>query len=327
LRQRACAADGKPMLLCTRRQQLAWLTALTAARAIPAVAGGRPSGLEWRIGNVRVQRVWERDVLPLDPTQFFPDATPEVMASIPWLHPWFTDANGQITLSIAAYLIESRGKRILVDTGIGDFEISGFPMFPRPGPAVPGLIAEQGIALATVDQVVNTHLHADHVGGNVTGHGAAARPSFPNAEYLVGRSDYDYWSTRPPESFGRHVFETAVRPISAAKRLILIDGPTSLTEEVWLVPSPGHTPGHFSVLISSAGNEALITGDMVHHPVQLAFPDHGMDQDQEAGAASRRKLLSLAAERNALLIGSHFPYPTAGRVRSQGTAFRFDSEA
>jgi glyoxylase-like metal-dependent hydrolase (beta-lactamase superfamily II) len=310
------------VLLCTRREHLASLAAIGAMSAMPVHAAiARPS-LEWRIGNVRVRRIWERDVLPLDPTHFFPDATPKVMASIPWLHPWFTDATGQITLSIAAYLIESRGKRILVDTGIGEFEISGFPMAPRPGPAVPGLLAAGGIALATVNQVVNTHLHADHVGGNVTGIGAAARPSFPGAEYLAGRRDYDYWSVQPPESFGRQVFETAVRPVALANRLLLLDGQTALNDEVSLVPSPGHTPGHFSVLISSAGKEALITGDMIHHPVQLAFPDRGMDRDEPTGSASRRRLLSFAADRNAFLIGSHFPYPTAGRVRRDGSAFR-----
>jgi glyoxylase-like metal-dependent hydrolase (beta-lactamase superfamily II) len=310
------------VLLCTRREHLASLAAIGAMSAMPVHAAiARPS-LEWRIGNVRVRRIWERDVLPLDPTHFFPDATPKVMASIPWLHPWFTDATGQITLSIAAYLIESRGKRILVDTGIGEFEISGFPMAPRPGPAVPGLLAAGGIALSTIDHVVNTHLHADHVGGNVTGIGAAARPTFPGAEYLAGRRDYDYWSVQPPESFGRLVFETAVRPVALANRLLLLDGETALNDEVSLVPSPGHTPGHFSVLISSAGKEALITGDMVHHPVQLAFPDRGMDQDEPTGSASRRRLLSHAADRNALLIGSHFPYPTAGRVRRDGSAFR-----
>jgi glyoxylase-like metal-dependent hydrolase (beta-lactamase superfamily II) len=310
------------VLLCTRREHLASLAAIGAMSAMPVHAAIARPPLEWRIGNVRVRRVWERDVLPLDPTRFFPDATPKVMASIPWLHPWFTDAQGQVTLGIAAYLIESRGKRILVDTGIGDFEISGFPMVPRPGPAVPGLLAAGGIALSTIDQVVNTHLHADHVGGNVTGTGAAARPSFPSAEYLVGRSDYDYWSVQPPESFGRQIFEAAVRPVALANRLLLLDGETALNDEVSLVPSPGHTPGHFSVLISSAGREALITGDMVHHPVQLAFPDRGMDQDEPTGSASRRRLLSLAADRNALLIGSHFPYPTAGRVRRDGSAFR-----
>jgi glyoxylase-like metal-dependent hydrolase (beta-lactamase superfamily II) len=241
--------------------------------------------------------------------------------------PWFTDETGRITLSIAAYLIESRGKRILVDTGIGDFEISGFPMLPRPGPAVPGLLAAEGIAPETIDFVINTHLHADHVGGNVSGKGVAALPSFPSALYFVGRQDHDYWSTRPPGSFGRQVFETAVQPIGAARRLVLLDGETRLTGEVSLVPSPGHTPGHFSVLISSVRNEAIITGDAVHHPVQLAFPDRGMDQDEEAGAASRRKLLSLAADRNCRLIGSHFPYPTAGQVRRDGIAFRFDIEA
>ena len=310
------------MLLCSRREQLASLAALSLFRAAPALAAAAPKPLQWRVGNVRVRRMWERDVLPLDPTRFFPDATPKVMASIPWLHPWFADAQGQVTLSIAAYLIESRGKRILVDTGIGGFEISGFPMLPRPGPPVPGLIAGDGIALSTIDYVVNTHLHADHVGGNVSGTGAAARPSFPIAEYFVGRSDHDYWSVQPPESFGRQVFETEVRPVAVANRLTLLDGETPLTDEVTLVPSPGHTPGHFSVLISSAGKEGLITGDMVHHPVQLAFPDRGMDQDEATGSATRRRLLSFAADRNALLIGSHFPYPTAGRVRRDGSAFR-----
>lgn len=236
--RRARTAVARPMLRCTRREQLAGTAALIAANILPRAALASTSPLEWRIGKVRVRRLWERNVLPLDPTRFFPDATPEAMASIPWLHPWFTDDKGRITLSIAAYLIESRRKRILVDTGIGDFEISGFPMLPRPGPPVPRLLVAEGIGLESIDYVVNTHLHADHVGGNVTGTRAAALPSFPRAYYLAGRRDYDYWSTRPPESFGRRVFETAVRPISTAGRLKLLDGTTPLTDDVSLVPSP-----------------------------------------------------------------------------------------
>jgi glyoxylase-like metal-dependent hydrolase (beta-lactamase superfamily II) len=311
------------MLRCTRRQQLGWAAALMATNIFPRAALAKASPLEWRIGHVRVRRLWERDVLPLDPTRVFPAATPDVMASIPWLHPWFSDDKGQITLSIAAYLIESRGKRILIDTGIGDFQISGFPMLPRTGPAVPELIAADAIGRATIDYVVNTHLHADHVGGNVHGIGPAAVPSFSRARYFAGRPDYDYWAARPPESFGRYVFETAVRPIAIAGRLTLLDATTQLTDEISLVASPGHTPGHYSVLISSADQTGLISGDVLHHPVQLAFPDRGMDQDELTGATTRRKLLSRIAESKGLLIGSHFPAPTAGRVELAANAFRF----
>jgi len=278
--------------------------------------------MEWRVGNASIRRLWERNVVPLDPTRFFPDATPAAMAAIPWLHPWFTDERGRITLSIAAFLIESRGRRILIDTGIGDFTIIGFPLLPRPGPAVPGLVAALKGGTDMIDEVVNTHLHADHVGGNVRGSGVDAGPSFPHARYIVGQREFDYWSSRPPESFGRQVFETAVRPIATAGRLHLATGPTRLTDEVSLVPAPGHTPGHFSVQIVSRGQAALVTGDMLHHPVQLAFPDRGMDQDERTAAATRRSLLSWAADCKALLIGSHFPAPGAGRVEPDGRAFR-----
>ena len=119
------------------------------------------------------------------------------------------------------------------------------------------------------------------------------------------------------------MFEAAVRPIARTGRLQMTDEALQLTDEVSLVPTPGHTPGHFSVLISSRRQQAVISGDMLHHPVQFAFLDHGMDQDETNGAASRREWLSKVAERNGLLIGSHFPAPTAGRVRRTGNAYEF----
>lgn len=307
----------------TRRQSLAWIGGAGAASLFAARAAAVVQPLEWRIGAVRVRRFHDRDCAPLDPTRFFPDANPATMAAIPWLHPWFADLQGRITLAIAAYLVESRGRRILVDTGLGRLDLPGFPLLPRPGPELPEALTAAGIAPETIDIIVNTHLHADHVGGNVRALAGGPRPAFARARYLVHRRERDFWAARPPDSFGRSIFAAAVQPLADAGQLDLVEGTEALTEEVALVPSPGHTPGHMSVRIVSRGREGLISGDILHHPVQLAFPDRGMDQDEVTAAASRRSLLSRLADRGGLLIGSHFPAPTAGRVERAGAAFRF----
>jgi len=99
-----------------------------------------------------------------------------------------------------------------------------------------------------------------------------------------------------------------------------------ISPEVRLVPTPGHTPGHVSVRIESAGEVGLITGDMVHHPCQLAHPEWSppFDSDPAASAVMRRQVFEGAADQPILVIGTHFAAPTAGHVRREGAAFRFD---
>ncbi len=101
-----------------------------------------------------------------------------------------------------------------------------------------------------------------------------------------------------------------------------------ITSHVSLRPTPGHTPGHASVQIESGGQRALITGDMIHNPVQVAHPDLAAvpDWDQDAARATRRAVLQDIADADVLLLGTHFAAPTGGFVRSEADgSMRFES--
>lgn len=155
-------------------------------------------------------------------------------------------------------------------------------------------------------------------------------PTFPNARYLFGRREWEHW-LHLRRTGGYHDMQhlvDAIDPILEAGLAEFIDTDYRLTDEISLIPTPGHTPGHVSVRISSRGQEAVITGDMMHHPIQLAVPDlHGnFDMDKEQGARTRRAFIERFQDRRALIIGSHFCEPTSGWIVRDGAAWKLALE-
>jgi glyoxylase-like metal-dependent hydrolase (beta-lactamase superfamily II) len=172
--------------------------------------------------------------------------------------------------------------------------------------------------------VVCTHLHVDHVGWNTMKVGGRWVPTFPNARYLVVRREWEHWSKEDDRSMG-DILGDSVRPVFEAGLVDLVEPGHAVTGEVALEPTPGHTPGHASVRIRSGGAEGVITGDLMHHPVQCAHPDWGSNADCEPAlaAATRRAFLAAQAGRPVLVIGTHFAGPHAGRIVRDGAAYRF----
>ncbi len=171
-----------------------------------------------------------------------------------------------------------------------------------------------------------THLHVDHVGWNTMKVGDRWVPTFPNARYLMGRTEYEHWSAQDPKEQRDDVFGDSVKPVIDAGLVDMVDSDHQITEEVRLVPTPGHTPGHVSVRIASRGEEAVITGDMMHHPCQMARPDwrSTADSDGEAACKTRLRVLNEYADGPVLVIGTHFATPTAGHIKRDGKVFRFE---
>jgi len=149
-------------------------------------------------------------------------------------------------------------------------------------------------------------------------------PTFPDARYLFGRVEYEHWDAQTDRSDMLTVFADSVQPILEAGLAELVEWDHELCPEVRLMPSPGHTPGHASVLINSQGERALITGDFAHHPCQMAHPEWSStaDVDPAAAEATRRRILGDLAGEPVLMIGTHFSGPTAGFVQQDGNAFR-----
>jgi glyoxylase-like metal-dependent hydrolase (beta-lactamase superfamily II) len=282
--------------------------------------------MRWIVGKVAVTKVVELEAT--GGSRFLlPQATPGAVREILWLAPHFADENGRLRMSIHALVVETPGgRRILVDTCLGnDKQGRRIPHWNgRRGTFLRDMEAA-GFPVEGIDTVLCTHLHVDHVGWNTTLVDGRWVPTFPRARYLFGRREFEHWS-RPEagDEAQRAVFADSVRPILDAGLAELVDADHQLCEEVRLVPTHGHTPGHVSVRIASEGEEAFITGDIAHHPCQLARPQWSTtaDSDPDAAAATRRHVFGGLAGRPVLVIGTHFAGPTAGRVVRDGEGFR-----
>jgi glyoxylase-like metal-dependent hydrolase (beta-lactamase superfamily II) len=280
--------------------------------------------LGWSIGSARVTRFVETEVA-MPPQGLFPEATPEALARHrAWLEPAFVDAGGNLTLSIHALLVETAGLRILIDTCLGEHKVPGYEDFAGRGRAFLDELAAAGAPRESIDVVLCTHLHFDHVGWNTLREGSRFVPTFPNARYLFARSEWEHWRDAPEAPFASTLGD-AVRPVLDAGQADLVSTDHRICDGVWLEPTPGHTPGHVSVRIESGGERAFVTGDATHHPVQWAEPDWAMpaDVDSRGAAATRRRLADALADSGALVIGTHYAGPCAGEVVRGGAGVWF----
>ncbi len=267
------------------------------------------------VGNVELvalQDTWLRPKL----TDFFPEAAG---ASLEPYRDLLSDAD-ELTVSITPWLIRSAGRTILVDTGMG-----GRPVEAPLGvePALPALLAEAGVPPEEIDVVAFTHLHFDHTGWNTVDRDGAPTPLFPNARHVVQQTEWDYWAggatgAEPDRARG-------LDPITAAGLWDVADGEQALTAEVVTVPTPGHTPGHVALMVSSGGESALLIGDAAHSPVQVGEPDWclGADVDMPLARRTRRGLWDRSVAEGLLLATNHFPFPGLGRVVEEGGVRRW----
>ncbi|MFN0184463.1 MAG: MBL fold metallo-hydrolase [Aquabacterium sp.] len=279
----------------------------------------------WHIGQVRITQVVESGPTPTSPRFLFRDPPADLVLQHPWLRPHFADADGRLLMSIHCFVIESCGQRIVVDTCVGNDKPRHNPAWDRLNGPFLQQMTDAGFALESIDAVLCTHLHVDHVGWNTRWVDGRWVPTFPNARYLFARPEWAHWSQQPSEP-GDDVIGDSVRPIVDAGLALLVDTDHRLTDEVALEPTPGHTPGHVSVRIRSQGQQAVITGDLMHHPIQCSEPDRVVrfDSDGEQARRTRRRFLACCAADRSLVLGTHFAHPTAGHVVPAGEAWRFE---
>ena len=288
----------------------------------------RGSANTWQIGDVTITRVVETGETSLPPERLSAGLTAERVQQFAWLVPNYADSDGTLKLSVHAFVVESQGLRIIVDTCVGNDKLRANPhwnMLQRP---FLDNLAAAGFAPESIDYVLCTHLHVDHVGWNTRWDGDAWVPTFPAAQYLFARTEWNHWTDaqRQHEDTGHvgqmlqmeTVFADSIAPVVAAGLHSLVETDHRITEEVRLVPTPGHTPGHVSVVIESAGKMACITGDMAHHPIQIADPAicSNFDSDQLQSAITRQQFVADHADRDILVLGTHFVAPSAGYIVS-----------
>lgn len=279
---------------------------------------------QWTVGEFTITRIVEKIAdMPLD--RLLPDADPEAAAGLAWTAWGSLAAPGVARMSFHSFLIESPDGKVLVDTGYGNEK-------DRPGRPhahmldLPFLedLRRAGAAPQDITHVVCTHLHLDHVGWNTRRDEQQSWvPTFSAAEYWMSSEEYHHWASRAARADGDDIaqsnaFRDSVAPLAATGRLQLTDGPVEILPGVEILPSPGHTPGHVCVRVSSGGEAALLVGDALQHPAQVAFPEWGgrVDADPAAAVRSRRAILDLAADGRTLTLGGHWA-GTTGLVLSR----------
>ncbi|WP_315812460.1 MBL fold metallo-hydrolase [Bradyrhizobium sp. SZCCHNR2028] len=280
--------------------------------------------MSWTIGRVRITKFVELETV--GGTRFIlPQATPEAIRELSWLAPDFATDEGRLKMSIHTLVLETPTMRIVVDTGLGnDKQGRSVPMWNNRATPFLETMSAAGLPPESIDMVICTHLHVDHVGWNTRLIDGRWVPTFANARYVFGRSEYEHWRNHGEAADETATFADSVQPIVAAGRAELVGSEAVITDEITLIPTPGHSPGHVSLHIRSDGAQALLTGDVAHHPCQMAHLDWSstVDSDPAQAIVTRRTLFSRFADTETLVIGGHFH---AGHIRRDGAAFRFEA--
>lgn len=277
-----------------------------------------------KLGSLTVQPIVEMAHPYCLPEEFSPQATPEAMSPHRhWLEPWsLCPETRQFILAIQSWLVRTAHHTILIDTCIGcDKDSEFYPVWhQRTDRTWLKRLAAAGVHPAQVDYIFCTHLHLDHVGWNTQLRDGRFVPTFPNARYIFTTTDVEQAQAEDSSSFRQSVL-----PILEANQAQLVTGNFNLDDNVWLEPTPGHTPGHVAVGMASAGERAVMCGDLVHFPVQCAHPDWvtAFDTDPAQACTTRQSFLQQNCESRRLVLTAHFPASAMGYVEPMGDAFRF----
>jgi len=284
--------------------------------------------LTFNVGQMRVDRVIEQELPGFDPFEFFPNLTKEELeANRAMLEPNALDPKtGLMVFAMQSFVVRAGGLNILIDTCIGNHKDR--PTRPlwhmKTDTTYMDALKRAGLSVADINVVMCTHLHPDHVGWNTQLEDGRWVPTFPNARYVFSKKELDYWTEQNVKQPTLH-FEDSVLPIVQAGKTELVTSDHELTHGVQLLPTPGHTPDHYSVRLSSGGSEAIVTGDLIHSPLQCACTHlHSRpDVDREQGLATRNAFMDKYADSETIIAATHFPSPSVGHFIRSGDAFAY----
>jgi glyoxylase-like metal-dependent hydrolase (beta-lactamase superfamily II) len=272
----------------------------------------------FRVGAARITGIFET-AFSLPASRLFPDwdATAGADLATKLSPASFDRSSGLVGLQTHLWVVELDGLTIVVDTGIGNDKTRAFsPLFDRLSNPVLERLSAAGFDRRRVDYVFNTHLHVDHVGWNTFREGERWVPVFPNATYVFARREREYFDTGSGAA-RRMVFEDSVLPLFDAGLVHEVpDGGDQILDGIRFMPTPGHSAGHMAISITSQGETALFSGDVMHSPVQVYRPEwcSAFCLDPVQAGVSRRSLLDLAVETGTTVFPAHFPEGSAGKV-------------
>ena len=283
------------------------------------------------VGEFSIDRVIESEEAFTEPENFLPDFEPEVLeANMDWLAPRFFDPDsGKLNFAFQSYIVRNGRHTIVVDTCVGNDKER--PLRPswhmRNWPYLEDL-AKAGVQPEEVDFVMCTHLHVDHAGWNTKLVDGRWVPTFPNAKYIFARKEYEFWEAR--EKSGEqgpvpNIYADSVLPVMEAGQAQLVDSDYQFDKGLWFEPAPGHTIGNCIINLESGGDKGVLSGDVIHHPLQLVRPEWSSRacEDRQQSATTRRALLERLVDTPTLVAPAHFASPSMGHIISRGDAFGY----
>ncbi|MCX4695490.1 MBL fold metallo-hydrolase [Streptomyces sp. NBC_01408] len=267
----------------------------------------------WRIGTTTIHKVLEAEV-PVPVVGALRTDDTALLKRYPWPAPDYSRADGTFVLSVHGLVVDTGTRRILVDTCVGNARAS-VPFLQMLDTTWLDDLTALGYPPESIDTVVCTHLHFDHIGWNTRLVAGKWVPTFPRARHLVTRVEWDHWADEADTNL-----PDTMQPLIDEGLVDFVGADHQVCDGVRLEAAPGHTPGQVAVVVESGGERAVITGDLVHHPVQFIEPDVAglADTDVVQAAATRRAFVERYADTGTLVIGTHFPAPTAGLLRRGG---------
>jgi glyoxylase-like metal-dependent hydrolase (beta-lactamase superfamily II) len=283
--------------------------------------------LMFKAGDMKIHRIVEMECGFTPALEFLPKLSKDMLdENRSWLRePAAIDENDNLILCFQSYVVQTGRYNILVDSCVGnDKDRSHRPLWNRKKDwAFMNGLAAAGLTVNDIDFVMCTHLHIDHVGWNTKLENGRWVPTFPKARYLFSKTELDYWIAEHKKT-PIPCIEDSVIPIVEARKVDLVSSDHAVDDVVSLIPTPGHTPDHYAVQLGKGGKDAVITGDLIHSPLQAKYPELAMrvDYDPDQGAATRRKFLETYCDTNTLCCFAHFPSPSRGYIKRWGQGYR-----
>ena len=282
--------------------------------------------LKLTVGDLTIHRIIEQETTFLPALDMFPSLAPEVLAeNRAWMQQaGALDAQDTLILCFQSYVVKTPHHTILVDSCIGNDKQRRL----RPNwnmktddTYLRGLAAA-GFAVSDIDFVMCTHLHVDHVGWNTRLENGRWVPTFPNARYLFGKTEFDYWTEQNAEA-EVPPFADSVLPVVQANKAEMVRDDYAIGDHLRILPTPGHTPGHLAFSFGRGKDAAVVCGDLMHTPLQTRYPDLSpkFDVDPLQAAKTRRSFLERYCDTDTLCCTAHFPSPSTGKIRRRGDGF------
>ncbi|MGH6738761.1 MAG: MBL fold metallo-hydrolase, partial [Bradyrhizobium sp.] len=236
--------------------------------------------------------------------------------------------SGLLVIAIQSFLIRYNGLTILVDSCSGnDKEHRTRPQFRRAQWPWLATLRDAGVKPEDVDIVLCSHLHVDHVGWNTRLDNGRWVPTFPNARYLIGRREFEHWKAVGPGGVARSgdYITDSVLPVIDAGQADLIGDEHAVASEISVEPAPGHTPGQLMVRLGSGSEQAILSADLMHHPLQIRYPEWSTRfcTDPAQARETRIRFFNEQANSGRLIFPAHFPHPTGGLIERDGKDFSF----